>query len=109
MELSRPAIKVLRVFIENPTSEQYGFGLMAATKVQSGSLYPILRRFEDAGWVEAREESIDERAAGRPKRRLYHLTGLGEAEGRKALADLYSDLGVRPRWLPGFEGAGYGT
>jgi len=80
---------------------------VAATKIQSGSLYPILRRFENAGWVEVREESIDERAAGRPKRRLYRLTGVGATEGRKALFDLYGDLGVRPNWLPGFEGVGY--
>jgi DNA-binding PadR family transcriptional regulator len=82
---------------------------MAATKIQSGSLYPILRRFENAGWVEVREESIDEHVEGRPRRRLYRLTGAGVIEGRKALAGLYSDLGVRSTWLPGFEGAGYQT
>ena len=46
MELSKSSAKVLRAFVDDPSVEQYGFGLMHSTRVKSGSLYPILERFE---------------------------------------------------------------
>ena len=61
----------------------YGFDIMAATGLPSGTVYPLLRRLERAGCVVARWE--DERAAhraGRPRRRHYRIT----AEGRQLLA-----------------------
>lgn len=105
MPLSKSSVKVLQAFLDEPMKEQYGFGLMGSTSVKSGSLYPILEKFERLGWIEGSDESIDERAEGRPRRRLYRLTALGEKEGRKAVADFYCDLGQRPAWLPpGLEG-----
>ncbi|MCW2632903.1 MAG: PadR family transcriptional regulator [Pseudonocardia sp.] len=105
MSLTTSSAKVLAAFLAEPAHEQYGFGLMRATGVKSGSLYPMLERFERRGWIEGFEESIDEQAAGRPRRRLYRLTGLGEQEARAALVDFYRDLGPVPQWLPGLEGA----
>jgi DNA-binding PadR family transcriptional regulator len=105
MQLSKSSAKVLREFVEHPTRDQYGFGLMRATRVKSGSLYPILERFERMGWIEGYDESIDEHAEGRPRRRLYQLTALGEREARKAVAEFYQDVGHAPAWVPGIEGA----
>jgi DNA-binding PadR family transcriptional regulator len=78
---------------------------MRATGVKSGSLYPMLERFERRRWIEAFDESIDEHAEGRPRRRLYRLTGVGEREARAALIDFHRNVGPAPRWLPGLEGA----
>jgi DNA-binding PadR family transcriptional regulator len=105
MELSKSSAKVLRVFVDDPTREQYGFGLMRSTRVKSGSLYPILERYERLGWIEGYDESIDEHAEGRPRRRLYRLTAMGEREARKAVAEFYRDIGQSPAWMPGIEGA----
>ncbi len=105
MNVSKPTVKVLKVFMENPRHEQYGFGLMRATHVKSGSLYPILDRLERLGLIESHDEDIDEHAEGRPKRRLYRLTALGEIEGRRAILDFYRDLDLAPAWLPGPEPA----
>ena len=105
MELSKSSAKVLREFVEDPAKEQYGYGLMLATRVKSGSLYPILERFERLRWIDGYDESIDEHAEGRPKRRLYRLTALGEREARKAVAEFYRDVGQFPAWVPGIEGA----
>lgn len=104
MVLSKSSAKVLRAFVDAPDEEQYGFGLMRATGVKSGSLYPILERFERLHWIEGYDEVIDEHTEGRPKRRLYRLTGLGEREARKAVAEFYRDVGQAPAWLPGIEG-----
>jgi DNA-binding PadR family transcriptional regulator len=105
MELSKSSVKVLREFVDDPDGEQYGFGLMRSTRVKSGSLYPILERFERLQWIEGYDESIDEHAEGRPRRRLYRLTALGEREARKAVAEFYRDIGQAPAWMPGIEGA----
>jgi PadR family transcriptional regulator PadR len=102
---SKATAKILRAFLEDPDAEQYGFGLMAATGVKSGSLYPILDRLQRLGWVESKDEQIDERMVGRPKRRLYLLTDKGRNEALKALIEFYGDLDERPTWLPGLEGA----
>ena len=97
--------RVLTVFLEDPSKEQYGFALLRLTGVKSGSLYPFLARLEAQGWLEAWDEAIDVERAGRPRRRLYRLTGLGEREGRRAVAGFYRDLAQAPSWLPGFKGA----
>jgi PadR family transcriptional regulator PadR len=80
-------------------------GPSKATGVKSGSLYPILDRLQRLGWIESKDEQIDEHLVGRPKRRLYSLTDYGRKEGVKALVEFYEDLDVRPAWLPGLEGA----
>jgi PadR family transcriptional regulator, regulatory protein PadR len=105
MQLTKASAKVLSAFLAEPSHEQYGFGLMRATGVKSGSLYPMLERFEQSGWIEGFDEAIDVHAEGRPRRRLYRLTGVGEREARAALVDFYGDLGPIPRWLPNFEKA----
>jgi DNA-binding PadR family transcriptional regulator len=61
----------------------FGFDVMEATELPSGTVYPILRRFEEDGWVRSRWEAEDAaRREGRPRRRHYALT----AAGRTALA-----------------------
>src|ERR1700730_10201637 len=103
MTLSKSSAKVLRVFLDDPAEEQYGYGLMRSTMVKSGSLYPILDRFERLRWIEGYDEPIDEHAEGRPKRRLYRLTALGEREARKAVAEFYRGGGRAPAWVAGVE------
>ena len=105
MSTSKATIKVLRAFLDRPSGDQYGFGLMRSTGVKSGSLYPILEKLQHLGWIESHAEDIDETVVGRPRRRLYRLTGLGESEGQKAVADFYRDLGPAPTWLPRLEPA----
>jgi DNA-binding PadR family transcriptional regulator len=98
--ISPAVVKILSVFFANPGREHYGLGLMRSTNVKAGSLYPILDRLERAGWLTATDEDIDPRSAGRPRRRLYRLTAIGEREGLKAVADFYEGLTPAPGWLP---------
>ncbi len=63
---------------------RYGFDIMDLTGLPSGTVYPILRRFEEKGLVRSSWEAADDAFEhGRPRRRNYELTG----EGRLALAD----------------------
>lgn len=56
----------------------YGLEVMRRTGLKSGTVYPILRRMETAGWISGkREECAPE--PGRPARRLYKLTSKAPA------------------------------
>jgi DNA-binding PadR family transcriptional regulator len=62
----------------------YGFEIMRAAHLASGTVYPLLRRLEAAGLVESRwEDAGRAHDEGRPPRRYYSATG----RGRAALAD----------------------
>jgi PadR family transcriptional regulator, regulatory protein PadR len=51
----------------------------ARTLTGHGTLYKALERMQQAGLLESRwEDPVAAAAEGRPRRRLYHVTGLGE-------------------------------
>jgi DNA-binding PadR family transcriptional regulator len=72
---------------------------MQETGIKSGSLYPILGRFEQLGWIVGRTEPSRD---GRPPRRLYEFRADATADARAAL-DRYLDAsdvaaGERVNW-----------
>jgi len=70
---------------------RYGFDIMDATGLPSGTVYPALRRLEAARLLRGRwEESSASRRAGRPQRRFYELTAEGEAAASEAARKLAS-------------------
>ncbi len=59
---------------------RYGFQIMDFCDLPSGTVYPILRRFEAAGLVSSDwEEDEVARRGRRPRRRNYELTASGSA------------------------------
>lgn len=72
---------------------RYGFDIMDATGLPDGTVYPILRRLERNGALEASwEDEAAAHGAGRPARRYYLLTETGEAATDEAL-DRFPALG----------------
>ena len=78
--ISSQSLRVLRVFIDNPSTERSGSELLILTKLASGTLYPILLRFEKAGWLQSQWEDIDPSEAQRPRKRFYRITPSGLAK-----------------------------
>jgi PadR family transcriptional regulator, regulatory protein PadR len=78
VRLSLQTLRVLEVFLENPAQSFAGADVHQRCGIASGTLYPILLRLESAGWFVSRWESIDPSSAGRPRRRLYRLTSMGQ-------------------------------
>jgi DNA-binding PadR family transcriptional regulator len=65
---------------------RHGFDLLEETGLQSGTVYPILRRLESAGLVRSRWEAVQRaRDEGRPPRRYYELSGAGAEALKEAL------------------------
>ena len=89
MRLSHVGLLVLQACRERPGVRLYGYDLMHATGVASGTLYPLLRRFEEGGWLTSQWEKADPTEEGRPRRRLYRLTD----EGQRAVSQILGEFG----------------
>jgi PadR family transcriptional regulator, regulatory protein PadR len=82
--LSLATLRVLRLFVERPASPLAGSEITKQTAMLSGTIYPILMRLEKAGWLSSQWETLDPSVAGRPRRRLYRITGLGYNKSQAA-------------------------
>jgi PadR family transcriptional regulator, regulatory protein PadR len=91
IRLSGPALALLRVLLERPREGKSGADIARATKVGSGTLYPLLARLERAGWLSSEWETVDPAAVGRPRRRFYKLTGFGQRRALEAFAAFQLD------------------
>jgi DNA-binding PadR family transcriptional regulator len=91
---------VLRALLEDPAKQRYGLELCELAGLPSGTIYPILARLEQAGWLDSTWEdpSVHEEA-GRPRRRFYRITRDGAEQAREALARAYRS---RKQPLPGW-------
>lgn len=86
MKLTGPLERVLRVFLADPSARQYGYDLMKAAGLPSGTLYPMLARLHDQGLLTSAWEPPPDDASGRPPRKYYQLTGEGIRVARLELA-----------------------
>ncbi len=61
-------------------------GMREWTEVGFSSIYYVLKKLEQAGWIESRLEEV-----GRgPARKVYHITGTGEEQMRAAVLESLS-------------------
>jgi PadR family transcriptional regulator, regulatory protein PadR len=95
-------LELLSAMLDDCYREWYGLELSAASGLKTGTIYPALARLEQARWVSSYWEDVDPSEVGRPKRRLYRLTGEGADAARTAvdehlqrLAKAGSSLGGR--------------
>jgi PadR family transcriptional regulator PadR len=98
IRMSAPTLKLLKFMIESPRQGRSGAEISKATKVGSGTMYPLLQRLEMAKWIEGEWENIDPSDAGRPKRRFYKLTPAGQAGARDVLAEFQMSAVGTPSW-----------
>ncbi len=54
--MTLPTQLVLRTMLAEPTREMYGLEICEAAGLPSGTIHPILGRFEKLGWLESRWE-----------------------------------------------------
>lgn len=83
VRMSSQAVAVLQALKGNGRTWSYGYDLSKVTGLKSGTLYPILMRLHDEGWLENNWEQSA--GPGRPPRHLYRLTAVGSAAASRAL------------------------
>ncbi len=72
---SPQTVAVLQALADAADRWHYGYDLCTRLGLAAGSVYPILIRLADRGFLETRWDS--ERVSGRPARHLYRLTAAG--------------------------------
>lgn len=72
---SAQTLAVLAALAAQPSDWRHGYDLARETGLKSGTLYPILVRLADRGFLQARWE--EDPPQGRPARHLYRLTASG--------------------------------
>src|ERR1700730_2117500 len=88
--LSKQSLRVLVALMEAGTKDVSGAEIGRDTKLASGTLYPILMRLERARWLQSHWEDGDPSELGRPRRRFYRITALGQRKATSAFNELAS-------------------
>lgn len=81
-QLTPQTMKVLGAVYDSPSAS--GADICRMTGMPSGTVYPILVRLEDAGWLGSTWEAGDPAVLGRPRKRFYHITADGARHARSA-------------------------
>lgn len=105
---SKQTLVLLAALAEKPSDWHYGYALSRETELMSGTLYPILMRLEEHGWLETQWETPEpsaEKRGGHPPRHMYRLTASGHAAATEALSTLKSKAKSRGALKPARENA----
>jgi len=89
---SPQTLRVLQLLLEAPRAWHHGYGISQSTGLRSGTLYPILARLAETGWLETRWAEPEQ--PGRPARHTYRLTADGAKSARRHLT---ATAGTRKR------------
>ncbi|MFD0123627.1 PadR family transcriptional regulator [Streptomyces virginiae] len=80
---------VTKRYIQDSGYEFYGLELSQELHYSPGTIYPVLRRMEDAGWLLSREEPADDiRTVGRPARTYFRVDPKNFTAMRQRTAEL---------------------
>ncbi len=81
-KLTQPVRSVVEALAAAADEPLYGLQLCAITDLGPGTVYPILERLAQFGWVDPAWEAGQ--PSGRPRRRYYRITDLGRGEWAEA-------------------------
>ena len=76
--ITKPTLAIARYLISLEGKSTYGMDIGRHTGRGTASVYSVLDRFEDYGWLDSHWESDSDRKGAR--RRLYTLTKLGDLQ-----------------------------
>jgi hypothetical protein len=86
IRVTAPLLDVLVAFIRacESDTELHGWAIMRATKRSGPTVYGILDRLEDMGWITGRWEDQNPEP-NKPRRRFYRLTPTGAVGAKQIL------------------------
>lgn len=95
LRVTDATLDVLEVLL-GPDDELYGFKIAKEIDRPTGSVFPILARLEQAGWVFSKWETSEQNSRG-SRRRFYRLSPDGVAQAREMLAEAQTRRSRRHR------------
>lgn len=86
--VTSPLLDVLEVLVAALADggDQHGWAIMKATRRSGPTVYGVLDRLEDMGWVAGQWEAQNPDPS-RPRRRFYQITPTGRIEATKLLLE----------------------
>lgn len=75
-DTSETTLRVLHALAAEPDLWHHGYPISKSTGIKSGSLYPILIRLSERGYLESRWEPSEH--LNKPARHAYRITALGQ-------------------------------
>ena len=92
--ISKQTRTALASFLAQQPEWRYGYDISQETGLKSGTLYPLLIRLHDLGFLEA--EWRPSAKPGRPARHAYRLTASGVALAQEMRPDTAVNPSLRP-------------
>jgi PadR family transcriptional regulator, regulatory protein PadR len=88
VRVTGPLLDVLEVFVGafDGDADVHGWAIIKATKRSGPTVYGVLDRLEDMGWISGRWEDQHPEPS-KPRRRFYRLTPTGAVGARRMLHD----------------------
>src|SRR5262249_31589888 len=90
---SRQTALLLTTLLENPAAWSHGYRISQLTGLKSGTLYPLLIRLEEQGFLESKWQETDR--PGGPPRHVYRLTQSGRAFARERKLQRFGGIARR--------------
>ena len=98
-------LRVVEIFLDahEKGTELHGWAIKQEASLSGAGTYRMLDRLEDAGWITGSWEERNPEL-GKPPRRLYHLTPIGEPAMRVLLVTRKAQKPLRgtPQSAPGY-------
>jgi DNA-binding PadR family transcriptional regulator len=91
---SAQSLAVMASLLEQTRIWRHGYALSKATGLRSGTLYPILARLQDRGYLESKW--VEPAHAGRPPRHVFRLTSTGARHAREVVSEQKYARRLRP-------------
>ena len=91
---SGQTLNLLRALMDEPRKWHHGYELSKATELLSGTLYPILMRLSERGFLE--HKWVETQEPGRPARHVYRLTASGVRHANEQF-EISDEVGTRPK------------
>ena len=95
---SAQTLSIFEALLAQPRKWRHGYDLSLQTELKSGTLYPVLMRLNDRGFLDSKWEESD--LPGRPPRRMYRLNSAGIAHAKSELA-MQDEISVAGKSLRG--------
>ena len=83
--MSKQTRILLENMLEDPLAWRHGYQISKDTGLKAGTLYPLLMRLGDLGYLASKWQPPEE--PGRPPRHIYRLTGAGVDLAREVATD----------------------
>jgi DNA-binding PadR family transcriptional regulator len=89
VRVTNPLLDVLEALLwafDTHSGDLHGWAIMKVAKRSGPTVYGVLDRLEEAGWISGRWED-ENPEQGKPRRRLYSLTPTGTIGAREILRE----------------------